>query len=28
MLGIFCTSWAPVQKFPNIEKDFKGLEQQ
>ncbi|MFQ6628637.1 hypothetical protein Gotur_006928 [Gossypium turneri] len=27
MLGIFCTSWAPVQKFSNIEKDFKGLEQ-
>ncbi|MBA0797973.1 hypothetical protein Gohar_008615, partial [Gossypium harknessii] len=24
MLGIFCTSWAPVQKFSNIEKDFKG----
>ncbi|MBA0555837.1 hypothetical protein Golob_025992, partial [Gossypium lobatum] len=24
MLGIFCTSWAPLQKFPNIEKDFKG----
>ncbi|MBA0760063.1 hypothetical protein Gotri_022848, partial [Gossypium trilobum] len=24
MLGNFCTSWAPLQKFPNVEKDFKG----
>ncbi|MBA0760064.1 hypothetical protein Gotri_022848, partial [Gossypium trilobum] len=23
MLGNFCTSWAPLQKFPNVEKDFK-----
>ncbi|MBA0734025.1 hypothetical protein Gogos_017978, partial [Gossypium gossypioides] len=21
----FCTSWVLVQKFPNVEKDFKGL---